>query len=76
MPASGLLVVATEVPGVVGVTMPRLSAPGLPDARPDLVVALPARWGSPLSAPGATPCVLAAQVLRLADVLLDVEVAP
>ena len=52
VPASGLLVVATEVPGVVGVTMPRLSAPGLPDARPDLVVALPARWGSPLSPRG------------------------
>ncbi|WP_273652323.1 hypothetical protein [Cellulomonas fimi] len=73
--ASSVLVVAAGVPGVVAVTMPVLSAPGLADASDDLLVAAAARFEVPSGSPAGTgPRLLAAQALRLTAAGLDVEV--
>lgn len=68
--ASAVLVVATEVEGVLSVTMPVLTADTLPGADHALLVAARARWDA------TTRTMLPAQALRLVLDLLDVEVRP
>ncbi|MGW5365696.1 baseplate J/gp47 family protein [Actinopolymorpha pittospori] len=66
--ASAVLVVATQVDGVLSATMPVLAAADLPSADDALLVAAPARWDA------TTRTMLPAQALRLVPALLDVEV--
>ena len=70
LPASGVLVIVAAVPGVVSVTMPVLSAPALPDASDDLLIALPARWAGTET----DPVILPAQALQLHTEGLILEV--
>ena len=74
--ASAVLVRTAEVPGVVSVTMPLLSAPALPGADGALLAPAPARWGVPDDEPGAPPRLLPAQALRMVPALLRVAVNP